>query len=82
MDEESRTPAPGSEIVPPISKHLLVVDDEPHIGNLLVRSLEMEHYTVDLADGGEDAVRKLTSMDYDCILLDLKMPGMSGKELF
>ena len=82
VDEEGRTPAPGLEIVPPISKHLLVVDDEPHIGNLLVRSLEMEHYTVDLADGGEDAVRKLTSMDYDCILLDLKMPGMSGMELF
>jgi CheY-like chemotaxis protein len=38
--------------------------------------------TVDLAEGGVDAVSKLASINYDCILLDLKMPGMSGKELF
>ena len=42
----------------------------------------MHRYTVDLAAGGEEAWRKLTSMTYDCILLDLKMPGMSGSELF
>jgi two-component system NtrC family sensor kinase len=80
--QEATTPALEEETVPALSKHLLVVDDEPQIGNLLVRYLEMEHYTVDLADGGADAVRKLTSTGYDCILLDLKMPGMSGKELF
>ena len=68
--------------VPTLTKHLLVVDDEPNIGNLLARSLETQNYTVHLAEGGVDAVRKLASMDYDCILLDLKMPGMSGKELF
>ena len=63
-------------------KHLLVVDDEPHIRDLLVRSLEREKYTVDLAKEGEEAWRKLKARHYDCILLDLKMPGMSGQELF
>ena len=59
-----------------------MVDNEPNIGNLLARSLETQNSTVDLAEGGVDAVRRLASMNYDCILLDLKMPGMSGKELF
>ena len=82
--QDGTTPAPTLDpaTVSTLTKHLLVVDDEPHLGNLLVRSLEMEHYTVDLAEGGVDAVRKLSSTDYDCILLDLKMPGMSGQELF
>ena len=64
------------------ANHLLVVDDEPHIRDLLVRSLELENYTVDLAKEGEEAWRKLQARRYDCILLDLKMPGMSGQELF
>ena len=42
----------------------------------------MQRYTVDLAEEGREAFNKLTSMTYDCILLDLKMPGMSGKEVF
>ena len=72
----------GTATVPTLTKHLLVVDDEPNIGNLLARPLETQLLTVDMAEGGVDAVRRLASMNYDCILLDLKMPGMSGKELF
>lgn len=64
------------------TKHILVVDDEPQIRNLLGRYLESERYTVDLADDGHEAWRKLASIDYDCILLDLKMPGMGGPELY
>ena len=64
------------------TKHLLVVDDEPHIRDLLVRSLELEKYTVDLAKEGGEAWRKFQARRYDCILLDLKMPGMNGQELF
>jgi len=64
------------------TKHILVVDDEPQIRNLLGKYLELERYTVDLADDGHEAWRKLASINYDCILLDLKMPGMSGPELY
>ena len=64
------------------SGHLLVVDDEPHIRDLLARYSELEQYTVDLASEGEEAWRKLQARHYDCILLDLKMQGMSGQELF
>ncbi len=72
----------GTATVPTLTKHLLVVDDEPSVGNLLARPLETQNLTVDMAEGGVDAIRRLASMNYDCILLDLKMPGMSGKELF
>jgi two-component system NtrC family sensor kinase len=64
------------------TKHILVVDDEPQIRNLLAKYLESERYTVDLAEDGHEAWRKAANMDYDCILLDLKMPGMSGQELY
>ena len=71
-----------SPVTPTLAKRLLVVDDEPHIRDLLARALEIHSFTVDLAEEGKEAYRKLTSMDYDCILLDLKMPGMSGSEVF
>lgn len=62
--------------------HLLVVDDEPHIRDLLVRVLEQERYTVDLAKEGEEAWNMLMERSYDCIVLDLKMPGVCGRELY
>ena len=64
------------------TKHLLVVDDEPHIRDLLRKYLEMDRYTVDLAQDGQEAWRKLVNVEYDCILLDLKMSGMSGQDLY
>lgn len=64
------------------TKHLLVVDDEPHIRDLLRKYLEMERYMVDLAADVQEAWRKLANMDYNCVILDLKMPGMSGPELY
>ena len=64
------------------TKHLLIVDDEPLIRDLLRKYLEMERYTVDLAEDGQEAWRKLANMEYDCIILDLKMPVMSGRQLY
>jgi signal transduction histidine kinase len=80
--DSAESPTVESASAPIVEKHLLVVDDEPHIRDLLARSLEMQHYTVDLAEEGKEAFRKLNTMSYDCILLDLKMPGMNGKEVF
>jgi len=64
------------------TNHILVVDDEPDLRTILAKQLELRRFNVDLADGGEEAWRKLQSLEYDCILLDLRMPGMSGQELF
>ncbi len=83
--------APPAEVIaPPLepepirvrSKHILVVDDEPLIRDLLVTYLGKQSFTVDQAQDGEEAWRMVESTRYDCVLLDLKMPGMSGQELF
>ena len=64
------------------TKHVLVVDDEITIRDMLHKALELERYTVDLAENGEEAWRKMCAMHYDCIVLDLKMPVMGGQELY
>jgi len=78
--ETSEIPSLGS--AERTTKHILVVDDEPQIRNLLGKYLESERFAVDLAEDGHEAWRKLANMDCDCILLDLRMPGMSGPELY
>ena len=64
------------------TKHILVVDDEPDIRQLLFRILSAEGHDVDLAGNGEEAWAKIRDRRYDHVLVDLKMPGMSGKELY
>ena len=62
--------------------HLLVVDDEPYVRNLLNRYLAKEHRTVDLAADGKEAWDKLRRFPYDCILLDMRMPVIMGTDLY
>jgi PAS domain S-box-containing protein len=61
---------------------ILVVDDEPVIRELANRVLTGEGYEVDLADNAVDALTKIQSHRYSLILLDIKMPGMDGIELY
>ena len=75
-------PSAGSAVVAGPTAHLLIVDDEPLIRELFAQLFEKQHYTVDLAANGREAWGKLASVAYDCVLLDLKMPGMSGQELY
>lgn len=56
----------------------LVVDDDEAIRTLVSRILEREHYSVDRARDGAEAIEKLTSAKYDLILLDLMMPRVDG----
>lgn len=60
---------------------ILVVDDEERIRRLLRMYLEREGYIIDEAENGEQALEKAVALDYDCILLDLMMPGMDGIEV-
>jgi DNA-binding response OmpR family regulator len=61
---------------------VLLADDEPNIREFLLRLLELEGFAVNLAGDGDEAWRRLQGRVYDCILLDLKMPGMSGQHLY
>lgn len=60
---------------------ILVVDDEENLNWSLVNSLRKEGYTADGALTGEDAQRRMTATRYDCVISDVKMPGMDGFEL-
>ena len=68
--------------IPEAPMHILVVDDEANIRKLVASLLSLDSCTVDLAENGDEAWRKLQTNSYDCIILDLKMPGMSGEELY
>jgi CheY-like chemotaxis protein len=67
--------------VGPGSWSILVVDDEENLNWSLVNSLRKEGYTADGALSGEEALRRLTATPYNCVISDVKMPGMDGFEL-
>ena len=61
---------------------VLVVDDEPAVRRALEKALTRRGHTVFLATCGEQACELLTSQSVDAILMDLRMPTMSGQTLF
>ncbi|MGE6258880.1 response regulator [Heyndrickxia sporothermodurans] len=60
---------------------ILVVDDEDRIRRLLRMYLERENYLIEEAGNGDLALQMALDHDYDCILLDLMMPGKNGIEV-
>lgn len=61
-------------------KHILVVDDESTIREVLRRYLERDGYLVSEASTGEQAVELVSEIAPDLVVLDLMLPGMSGLE--
>jgi two-component system phosphate regulon response regulator OmpR len=61
--------------------HLLVVDDDRRIRDLLSRFLHGEGYRVTTADNAADARAKLGSLSFDLLVLDVMMPGETGFDL-
>ena len=57
---------------------LLIVEDEPDLLSSLAEALRDEGYAVDEAADGEDGLSKALHCDYDAIVLDVMLPGMSG----
>ena len=59
---------------------ILVVEDEQHLADGLRFNLEAEGHAVDLADTGEEALRRLAAEPnrYDLVILDLMLPGIDG----
>jgi two-component system, OmpR family, alkaline phosphatase synthesis response regulator PhoP len=60
------------------SPHILVVDDEEDISELVRYNLRSEGYLVSCASSGEDALRLIRKDGVDLVVLDLMLPGMSG----
>ena len=57
---------------------LLVVEDEPNLNELIVKKLRLDNYTVDACMNGQDALDFYAMADYDAIILDVMLPGISG----
>ena len=60
---------------------ILVVEDERRVANFICRALQENAYAVDVAGNGENALAMATETSYDCILLDVRLPGLSGVEV-
>ena len=61
--------------------HLLVVDDDDRIRDLVKQYLEENSFLVTTANNAEDAKKKLEIVKYDLLILDIMMPGESGLSL-
>jgi two-component system phosphate regulon response regulator OmpR len=59
-------------------EHVLVIDDNQQIRNLLKTFLEKEGYQVSVADNGDSAITLCKSIQFDLIIADIIMPGKSG----
>jgi DNA-binding response OmpR family regulator len=60
---------------------ILVVEDDRVVGQYIKRGLEEAQYHADLIDDGREALRVISGSHYDLIVLDLRLPGMTGLEL-
>jgi two-component system, OmpR family, response regulator len=60
---------------------ILVVEDDRTVGQYVKRGLEEQRYQADLVDDGMEGLRLASGGRYDIIVLDLRLPGMSGFEM-
>lgn len=58
--------------------NILVVDDEPHITELIQFNLELNDYNVDIAGNGKEALEKAKGNTFDLIILDVMLPYIDG----
>ena len=62
-------------------KHILVVDDDDRIRNLLKDFLKDKNYIVSTAENGEQTKKKMKYLKFDLIIMDVMMPGQNGYDL-
>jgi DNA-binding response OmpR family regulator len=60
---------------------ILVIEDEEELLHTIAGSLQMEHYVVETASDYHTALEKTGVYEYDCILLDIGLPGGSGLQV-
>ena len=63
------------------ARRILVVDDDPGIGQMLTKALARHGFHVDATTSAEEALEKSEATGYDAALVDLVMPGGDGAEL-
>ena len=63
------------------AKKILVIEDDPDIGNMLEINLREEGYAVELANNGELGLQRLREAHYDLLVLDVMLPGVNGLDV-
>jgi two-component system response regulator CpxR len=78
-------PTPRTILTPQTSTHgpikVLIADDDRVLAEMLKDYLESEGCEIDLADDGRTALRKTAQENFDILVLDIMMPGMTGIEV-
>jgi two-component system OmpR family response regulator len=64
---------------PAARPRVLVIDDEEAIRSALSRALSIEGLTIELAESGEEGLRRALAERYDLVILDLLMPNLDGQ---
>lgn len=59
-------------------ERILVCDDDPRVRQTIVEALATEAFDVDTADRAVDAIQRIMRTSYRALILDLKLPGLSG----
>jgi two-component system copper resistance phosphate regulon response regulator CusR len=60
---------------------VLVIEDDPTVGQFVKRGLEEQRWGVDLVTDGEEGERRAASEAYDLVILDMRLPGKSGLQV-
>ena len=64
-----------------LKEHILIIEDEPDIAELLEFNLESNQYLTSIANNGESGLEKARKLTPDLILLDLMLPGIKGLDV-
>ncbi|WP_348760059.1 response regulator transcription factor [Candidatus Methylocalor cossyra] len=62
-------------------KRILVIEDDPDIGEMIGINLRDEGYAVDIATHGAEGLERLKAQPYELVVLDLMLPGIDGLEI-
>ena len=77
----TKTPSSSTQQCPNSKHRILIVDDEPSIVKLLAEMLRPEGYSCFGCRSGQEAMHLMSNQEFDVVLCDVHMPGMSGLEL-
>ncbi len=80
MTDEANAPGAASA-VPDDARHILVVDDDQRIRDLIARFLMENGYRVSTAEDASSARSSMRGLSFDLIILDIMMPGETGLSL-
>jgi CheY-like chemotaxis protein len=63
------------------NNQVLVIDDDEEMRSLLRELMQEEGYEVESVDSGPEAFRRIEKQDFDLIVTDIRMPGLSGLDI-